>query len=286
MPSSKNKQGDRPSRLPVSVSSQITLLTDFGTADHFVGAVKGVILSINPAATIVDITHQVPPHDIDAAAYTLLACYQTFSAGTIHLGVVDPGVGSARRPIVVQAGGQLFVGPDNGLFSHVLDREPDYKVFHITSMQFFRNPVSQTFHGRDIFAPVAAELSKGLPPETLGEQIFDPVRLPSLRPEITETGTEGRRKIKGRIIHIDRFGNCVTNIDRSVLPESDEQRVSLVVRGKRIEALQASYAETSSKKRLFAIWGSNEFLEISAKNRSAAKILDAECGDSVVLKFA
>ena len=159
----------------------ITLLTDFGTADYFVGAVKGAILSVDPQAAIVDITHEIPPQDIEAGAFTLLASYKTFPAGTIHMAVVDPGVGSTRRPIVVIANEQFFVGPDNGIFSYICDRESSHRTFHITEEKYFRPSPSSTFHGRDIFAPVAAALSKGVKPEELGSEIEDEVRLGSLR---------------------------------------------------------------------------------------------------------
>src|SRR5215211_6736036 len=135
-------RGDLKSRLPV-----ITLLTDFGTADYFVAAVKGVILTINPHVSVVDITHEIPPQDIEAGAFTLLTCYRHFPAGTIHVTVVDPGVGSARRPIVVSAGSQYFVGPDNGLFSYVLDRESSHQTFQVTAREYFRETPSATFHG-------------------------------------------------------------------------------------------------------------------------------------------
>lgn len=152
----------RRSHLPI-----ISLLTDFGTADYFVGAVKGAILSVNPAAVIADITHEIPPQDIDAGAFTLLSAYQTFPAGTIHVAVVDPGVGSARRAIIVKAEKHFFVGPDNGLFTYIYDRAPSHRTHHVTAEKYFRHPVSSTFHGRDIFAPVAAALSAGVKPQSV-----------------------------------------------------------------------------------------------------------------------
>src|ERR671926_1403848 len=127
----------------------ISLLTDFGTSDYFVGAMKGALLSVNPDAQIVDLTHEILPQDIEAGAFTLLAAYRTFPAGTIHVAVVDPGVGSTRRPIVVSANEQFFVGPDNGLFTYIYDREPSHKVFHVTAEKYFRTDPSSTFHGRD-----------------------------------------------------------------------------------------------------------------------------------------
>ena len=141
---------------------------------------KGVILSINPLAQIVDITHEIPPQDIHAAAFNLLAAYTAFPPGTIHVAVVDPGVGSARRPLVIESAGQFFVGPDNGIFSWICEREGKARAFHLKAEQFFHHPVSSTFHGRDVFAPVAAALSNGIAVEELGDQVGDYVRLESL----------------------------------------------------------------------------------------------------------
>src|ERR687885_853449 len=140
----------------------VTLLTDFATADYFVGAMKGAVLAVNPRAQVVDITHEIPPQDVEAAAFTLLAAFDAFPAGTVHLAVVDPGVGSARRAVVVEGGGQLFVGPDNGLFGHVYERLAQFRVFHVTNEKYFRARVSETFHGRDVFAPVAGALAGGV----------------------------------------------------------------------------------------------------------------------------
>jgi S-adenosylmethionine hydrolase len=249
------------------VKTAITLLTDFGTADYFVGAVKGAILSVNPRAVIVDITHEIPPQDIEAAAFTLLAVYQTFPAGTVHVAVVDPGVGSTRRPIILRANKQFFVGPDNGLFTYIYDREPSHRVFHVTAEKYFRQEASATFHGRDIFAPVAAALSNGLHPRKFGPGISDAVRLPvSLGPE------------ELKIIHIDRFGNCVTNITRDLVNPGDTLRVNR----KTIKEFRSFYGESSTNAP-FAIWGSAGFLEISVNGESAAKVLQARRGDTIVL---
>src|SRR5687767_13913214 len=192
----------------------ITLLTDFGTSDYFVSAMKGVILSINPDARVVDITHEIPAQDIEAAAFTLLAAHTAFPAGTVHLAVVDPGVGSARRAILVETRGQFFVGPDNGIFSYVCEGKPEARVFEVTNRKYFREPVSSTFHGRDVFAPVAAALSAGTHPSEFGKQITDPVLLAPLQPKKSNDG-----KVKARIIHIDRFGNCITNLTPNDLTE-------------------------------------------------------------------
>lgn len=247
----------------------ITLLTDFGSVDYFVGAVKGAILSVNPSAVIADITHEIAPQDIEAAAFTLLASYQTFPAGTIHVAVVDPGVGSARRPIVVRAGDQLFVGPDNGIFSYIYDREPSHQVVHVTSDKYFRPSRSTTFHGRDIFAPVAGALSNGVKPEALGPEINDAVRLKnSLSPEVS------------KIIHIDRFGNCITNITRDLI--DPKRHPTLVINRKQIRSFQEFYGAASPNE-LFAIWGSAGFLEISMNSKSAAERLRAKPGDLIRL---
>lgn len=242
----------------------ITLLTDFGTADYFVGAMKGAILSVNPQAVIVDITHEIPAQDVAAGAFTLLAAYNTFPAGTIHVAVVDPGVGSSRRPIVVSAGGYVFVGPDNGVFTHIYDRETSFEVFHITATEHFRHPVSTTFHGRDIFAPIAAALSTGVDPGSLGVPIPDPIRLP--------TTTEPH------IIHIDRFGNLITNIRRNAFKEG----ATLVINGQTISTLRNFFGEeVGGAEEPFAIWGSAGFLEIAVNGRSAAEILGVKLGDEV-----
>lgn len=279
--SSRGKeQGARSSRLPVSVSGHITLLTDFGSSDYYVGAVKGVILSVNPSAQFIDITHQIPPQDIEEAAFTLLASYRSFQRGTIHLAVVDPGVGSSRRGILARAGDYYFVGPDNGIFSYIFDQEPVRQIIHLTAQDYFRHPISPTFHGRDVFAPVAAQLSRGVSLDSFGQEIRDEVRLKPLLPEVTKKG-----KLKGRIIHIDHFGNCVTNLDYQSFNGLEEQRVVLVVNGKRTQSVQSSYSKAVGKHAIFAIWGSAGFLEISARNRSAAKLLKAKRGDLVAVEF-
>lgn len=256
----------------------IALLTDFGTADYFVGSVKGVILSINPGATLVDITHDIPPQDIEAGAFTLFAAHGAFPPATIFLAVVDPGVGSVRRPIIVNCSGQLFVGPDNGLFSY-LYRSDSHQTIHITNDKYFREPVSPTFHGRDIFAPVAAHLSTGVDAKVFGPLITDEVRLSLSEP----------KKLKDRvwaaqIIHIDRFGNCVTNITRDLLGAKQEKTARLKVKDHTISSFRTFFADGGGKEKLFAVWGSAGFLEIAALNRSAAKKLKAKRGDLVRLE--
>ncbi|HEY0099853.1 MAG TPA: SAM-dependent chlorinase/fluorinase [Pyrinomonadaceae bacterium] len=260
--------------------SIITLLTDFGTADYFVGAMKGVILSLDPQAHIVDITHEIPAHDIEAGAFTLLAAYGSFPPQTIHVAVVDPGVGSARRPLLIAAHGHFFVGPDNGLFSYVCEGATDARVYHLTNENFFRTQVSATFHGRDIFAPVAGALSRNVPPSALGELIDGEMRrLAPLAPL-----REGDGAWSARIIHIDRFGNLVTNITRREL--TDEQLAEgrkLEIGGREISSFRRFYAEAAGAPpgELFAIWGSAGLLEIAADRASAAQLLNASRGQLV-----
>lgn len=279
----KRRRGDKKPVPRVSASRRlpipfITLLTDFGTADYFVSAVKGVILSGNPKAHIVDITHDIPPQDVEAAAFILLAAHSSFPAGTIHVAVVDPGVGSSRKPLLVKAGKQFFVGPDNGIFSYIC--RADAKIFQLTNAEYFRPVVSSTFHGRDIFAPVAAALSTGVKPEKLGQKVANCVRLPAL--ELKELNGGG---LEGRIIHIDRFGNCVTNITRNDLTDEDiSAGVRLLVGDKTVDSLKNFFSEEPRGNKAFGIWGSAGFLEIAAENKSAAELLNVRRGDPVIVQ--
>jgi S-adenosylmethionine hydrolase len=242
-----------------------------------------VILSINPSVSIVDLTHEISPRDVAAGAFTLMASYESFPSQTVHVAVVDPGVGSERRPILVWAGNHFFVGPDNGIFSYIYDKEIGHKTFHLTNEKYFLHPVSATFHGRDIFAPVAAAVSAGVGPAEFGPEINDEKRLPSLN-----LAKQKRGKIKGRIIHIDRFGNCITNITRSVLPLEMESGARLQINGETIRSFRRFFSDSHDKfggsEKLFGVWGSAGFLEIAAMNRSAAKRLRAKQGQVVILK--
>jgi S-adenosylmethionine hydrolase len=260
----------------------ITLLTDFGTADYFVGAMKGAILSIAPGASIVDVTHEVPPQDVRAGAFTLLAAYEAFPPGTVHVAVVDPGVGSARRAIAARAGGHRFVGPDNGLFGWILEREMETEVVHVTAERFFRHPVSATFHGRDVFAPVAAALAGGVSIGELGREIGDWARLGPLRLERGEDGA-----LHGVVLHVDRFGNVVTPFTRGDLPEEAAARgVRIGIGGREVRSVRRFYAEgEAAPGEPFAIWGSAGFLEISLTRDSAARRLGVRAGDSVTLSL-
>ena len=257
----------------------ITLLTDFGSQDYFVGAMKGAILSINPAANIVDITHEMSPQDIRAAAFNLLATYKDFPVGTIHLAVVDPGVGSDRRPTLIECAKQFFVGPDNGVFSWVCEREQNFRAIHLTSEKFFRHPVSPTFHGRDILAPVAAALSTGVALKEFGPVIDDLVQLESLQPRTLDDGVT-----EACIIHIDRFGNCITNLTREDLARDGLDGAKLMVNGHEVSSLREFFAQGGANHdELFCVFGSAGFLEIAAQNSSAAKILGAQRGHPVIL---
>ncbi len=257
----------------------ITLLTDFGTADYFVPAVKGVILSIIPGIQIVDITHDVASQDVHSAAFTLGACYHNFPPRTVHLAVVDPGVGSSRRAVVVEAGGHLFVGPDNGIFSFIYARESAARVFHITREEYFRQPISPTFHGRDVFAPVAAHLAGGVRPEEVGEEIRDHFRFDIPQPRLIED-----RQVEGRILHIDRFGNCITNFTAAELnPDETEPSMRIYFGGREIRQFGTHFAEATNRDDLFAYLGSAGYWEIALWCDSAAKYINARCGDEVIL---
>jgi S-adenosylmethionine hydrolase len=256
----------------------VTLLTDFGTADYFVGALRGAVLSSNPEARVVDITHEVPPYDVESAAFTLRAAFETFPEGTVHVAVVDPGVGSARRGVVVEGRGHTFVGPDNGLFGHVYERVRPFRVFHLTNRNFFRSEVSPTFHGRDIFAPVAGALSRGVRAEELGPEVFDFVRLPSAAPERAAGGM-----LVGAVIHVDRFGNLVTNITQEELSEESVARgARLRINGREVRRFRRFFAEDAeSAGEPFAVWGSAGLLEVAVFRDSAARVLGAKRGDKV-----
>ena len=256
----------------------ITLLTDFGLSDYYVAAMKGVILGRNPEVRIIDISHEVSRQSILSAAYVLFGAHDHFPGGTIHVVVVDPGVGSARRPIVAKAGQYCFVGPDNGVFSFVLRQATDYEAFEITNRSLFAPEISSTFHGRDIFAPIAAELSLGTP---LGE-IGKPLSRVQLLPEIVHVSASS---LESRIIHIDRFGNCVTGIERAALSGNELPQTFALHAGKsQIRQQKRFYLEkVTEPNNPFVIWGSAGFLEISLPLSSAAERLDLRIGDPVRL---
>ncbi|MCX8044077.1 MAG: SAM-dependent chlorinase/fluorinase [Desulfobacterota bacterium] len=262
-------------------SGIITLTTDFGTSDIYVGVMKGVILSIAPQARIVDLTHDIAPQDIAGAGFALAAAFSYFPAGTVHVAVVDPGVGTERRAIIIETYSHFFVGPDNGLFSFVLRGRDVQQVVEITNKEYVLPVRSATFHGRDIFAPAAAYISKGVPAARFGPVVNDPVMMSATEPVVVD-----RETMRGEIIHIDRFGNLITNIHREMLERFTAGRVfSLNVRKKKIMRLLKNYA-AAKENEVFSIIGSTGLLEISINGKSAAERLRARVGDSVTLQVA
>ena len=249
----------------------ITFLSDFGTSDYFVAAVKGVIKTMAPLAEVVDITHQIPPQDIASASFTLSACYQEFPRGTVHLAVVDPGVGSSRHPLVIESAGHFFVGPDNGLFTFALDADPGWRAVSACRREKLRPATSATFHGRDIFAPLAAHLQNGAGIDELGEKLTDPVRLDIQAPVL-----EGNR-FSGSVIHIDRLGNCITNLPFDEAPDP----IAFEIAGRKVEAIVSYYAEVYDKSALFAYPGSAGYWEFGLWQDSASERLGIRRGDTV-----
>ncbi|MCI0747547.1 MAG: SAM-dependent chlorinase/fluorinase [Verrucomicrobia subdivision 3 bacterium] len=249
----------------------ITLTTDFGRADHFVAVMKAVILSLCPKAAIVDISHETPAFDITEGAFILAEAYRWFPKKTIHVAVIDPGVGAARRPILLEAAGQYFLAPDNGLLTLVCRREK-HRAREVASERFFLKPVSQTFHGRDVFAPCAAHLANGTPPGRFGKLINDHFRL-----FIPEPAQTGKRVWTGAVLKIDRFGNLITNF-----PFEEFQRISarpfeMAVGMEKVTRLARNYAEGATGE-VFLIAGSSGYLEVAANQASAAKLLGCGVG--------
>jgi hypothetical protein len=252
----------------------VTLTTDFGTRDWFVGTMKGVILGIAPRTTVVDITHEVPPGDIRAGAFALAASYRFFPQGTVHVAVVDPGVGGGRGAIAVQTADYFFVGPDNGVLSFALRREKIKSVRRLTNETFFRKPVSQTFHGRDVFAPVAAHLSCGVPVRKLGPPLKDFMRLEWPFPRVRGEAQEGE------VIYVDRFGNAITSIDAASLADGAYE----VFAGRRRLCTVDRFYQSVPVGKPVAVHGSSGFLEIAVNGGSAARHLGLNIGDVVTVR--
>jgi hypothetical protein len=252
----------------------VTLTTDFGLSDPYVAAMKGVMLSLAPGLCIVDVSHEVPPQDIDRAAWVLGSAYALFPEGTVHVAVVDPGVGGARRVIAVQAGPHRFLAPDNGVLKRVFDAHPDAQVYAVTRSEYFRDAVSRTFHGRDVFAPVAARLAQGLPPARLGDRFdgYERGRVASPRRE--------KGRITGEIAAFDRFGNAVSNIPGAWFGEGS--RVRVLVRGREIGPLSMIYRDVPPGEAL-ALVGSADTLELSVNRGSAREALGLALGDEVLV---
>jgi S-adenosylmethionine hydrolase len=262
----------------MSESRIVTFTTDFGLDDAYVGILHGVVLNIHRDTTIVDICHSVASYDVFDGAWTIAQAYRFFPPRTVHVVVVDPGVGSLRRPIIVETGDHLFVAPDNGVLSLVESREGKFTVRHVTAERYFLQPVSRTFHGRDIFAPVAAWLSKGVAPAEFGPEISDYVRL-----ALPQVERIGENSLRGVVLKVDKFGNLITNIsalDAPALFGSAAPSMSILLLGQTITRLCQSYAEGGAEE-FFAIAGSSGYLEIAARQASAAEKLAAEVGTPV-----
>jgi len=261
----------------------ITLTSDFGLNDHFVGAVKGVLLEICPDAQIVDICHAVQAFDVLDGALTVAQAYSHFPNGTVHMVIVDPGVGTTRRPIIASSDRHHFVAPDNGVLSMVYGREQRLHVRHITADHYFLQPVSQTFHARDIFAPVAAYLAKSVDPAKFGEEITDFVRFNAPRPK----AAEGNNGLRGVVLKVDRFGNLITNITAEDAPglfQSSPPPFKITVGKREVTALHSNYAEGVPNE-VFAILGSMGYLEIAANRAAAVQLATAGKGSEVTLVF-
>jgi len=257
----------------------LTLTTDFGLSDHYVGVMKGVILSICPRARIVDITHDVRPFAITEGAYAIAQAYRYFPKGTVHVVVVDPGVGTERRPILMEAAGQRFVAPDNGVLAMIYGREKA-KVRLISNRRYFLKPVSQTFHGRDVFSPVAAHLAAGMAAAKMGEALTDYVR-----PDFEKPRRSGEGRWSGRVLKIDRFGNVVTNFQASDFPALERKPFTLAIGKSKVNVMAPHYAACAPGK-LFAIIGSGGYIEISVGQSSAAGKMGCQAGESVELRLA
>jgi hypothetical protein len=259
----------------------ITLITDFGLADEYVGVMKGVILGIDPAARIVDVTHAIEPRDTAQAAFTLAAAYPQFPPGSIHVVVVDPGVGTERRLLCLESDGHFFLGPDNGVLTPPLRRAPESGLRLLQNPALRRPEVSPTFHGRDILAPAAAHLSRGVPAERLGPAVD---REAALRLAGMEAETAPDGAVIGRIVHIDRFGNLITNIHRDLLAASGVEipgtAARIEVGGRRLRGVSETYARVEAGRPLTLI-GSRGLLEIAVNSGSARDFFRSRRGDPV-----
>jgi S-adenosylmethionine hydrolase len=263
----------------------VALLSDFGTRDHYVGAVKGAVLSVCPDASVVDILHEVPAHDVAAGAFALAEAYRDFPRGTVFVAVVDPGVGSERRGLALEAGPYHFVGPDNGIFTHVLADDAEVRVHQITNSALFRPDVSSTFHARDIFGPVAGHLANGVPLSEVGPPVEDPVRFPA-----EPVRRVGPSEWEAKVLHVDHFGNLTTNLRKDELGRilkdagGDEGDIVVVVEGAVIPVARA-YADVPEGEAC-ALLGSSGHLEVAVHRGNAARILGAGRGAPVRIRMA
>ncbi|HMD31137.1 MAG TPA: SAM-dependent chlorinase/fluorinase [Candidatus Acidoferrales bacterium] len=258
----------------------ITLTTDYGTNDHLIGSMKGVMLKIHPDIQIIDISNHVLACDILDGALTIGMAYKYFPPKTIHVVVVDPGVGTPRRPILVTGDHHYFVAPDNGVLSMVYDTQESFSVRHVTSEHYFMRPMSNTFHGRDLFAPVAAWLAKNQQAMSFGEEINDPVRFTLPKPRTADG------KVKGVILKVDNFGNLVTNIPPDLIPQAfiPDGKFRMTVAGKEVPKIMLTYGDGGPGEP-FGVLGSAGLLEISVNRGSAARVLGAARGAEVIVEL-
>ena len=256
----------------------ITFTTDFGLSDHFVGVMKGVVAGIAPVARVIDISHDVAPYNVTEAAFIIAEAWPYFPKRTIHVVVVDPGVGSARRPILAEAGGHFFIAPDNGVLSMVFEREDDIIVRHANVEHYYLSPMSKTFHGRDVFAPVAAWLTKGWQTASMGEEISDYKKFSMPRPKEADGG------LKGVVLRVDAFGNLITNFRAEHLPAAAQENGNflLQVGAYEVKKLVDTFAQGVVGEPIAYI-GSSGFIEIGVNKGSAARTLSLGRGTPVVL---
>jgi S-adenosylmethionine hydrolase len=264
----------------IKSNKPIVLLTDFGTKDAFVGTMKGVILGINPSASIVDLAHDVPAQDVDAGAYVLWSSYAFFPKGSIFVVVVDPGVGSRRRILCAEGRGHLIVAPDNGVLKYLVADGVLGRVWEVRNKSYFLRNVSQTFHGRDIFSPVAAHLSLGLKPSKLGKEII----LPRSRDQFSLLDSKKGKKFSGKVIYIDRFGNLATNLRVRSRTDLTSERLRIKIKNHVIQGISRSYVEGSGKVPL-ALVNSSNLVEIGVKNAGASEPLGVKVGERVSFEF-
>jgi len=262
--------------------SIVTLTTDFGEQDYYVGAMKGVILDVSPDTEVIDLCHNVLPYDILDAAFTIAQSYRWFPLRTVHLVVVDPGVGTQRRPILVSGDRHFFIGPDNGVFSFIYPEQEKLTVWHITGDHYFHQPVSNTFHARDVFAAVAGWLAKGVEARQFGDEIEDYVKL-----SIPKAQAVNDKSWKGMVLKVDRFGNVITSIaaaDCPALFAEPTPPFKLTAGGKDITKLVPNYAE-GGQGEIFALLGSSGYLEIATNRGGAGKLLGLNRGAEVTLQL-
>ena len=272
----------------------LVFTTDFGLSDSYAGVMKGVALNINPALRFIDLTHQVAPQDVGQGAFVLGVSHRYFPPDAIHVAVVDPGVGTSRRPVLLQTPHGALVAPDNGLLSRVLaqymadlpvigetvELPSPVRAFHLNNPDYWLHPVSDTFHGRDIFTPVAAHLSLGIAPESLGEPTSELTWLPMAQPRVTP------EDIRGEIIYRDVYGNLISNISAALLEERNIGEVR--IRGRAIRRLSRTFmdADAGGSPELIALFGSHGYLEVAVPNGSAAEVLSAQPGETITVVFA